>query len=52
MKTQHTNKINLKKLTIARISIDGLKNIKGGSSIPTRRVNEGPFDDGICYEVH
>ncbi|WP_298314421.1 class I lanthipeptide [uncultured Aquimarina sp.] len=35
MKQQQNNKISLKKLTIARINIDAMHEIKGGSSLPT-----------------
>ncbi len=34
MKTQKPNKINLKKLTIAKISVNKLNVVKGGSSVP------------------
>jgi len=44
MKTKITQKIGLKKLTIAKISIDGMNDIKGGSSVPTN--TDGGF--GWC----
>ncbi|MEB3347284.1 class I lanthipeptide [Aquimarina gracilis] len=34
MKTRKSNKINLKKLTIAKITVDTMNAVKGGSSTP------------------
>ncbi|WP_298546406.1 class I lanthipeptide [uncultured Aquimarina sp.] len=39
MKKDGTQKINLKKLTIARISADAMKKIEGGSSTTTDPTN-------------
>ncbi len=51
MKTHKSNKINLKKLTIARISLNAMNAVKGGSSIPTEVAPTVPpgRNDGICY---
>ncbi len=35
MKEQQKNKIDLKKLTIAKINLDSMRNVNGGSSVPT-----------------
>ncbi len=35
MKNKKTNTISLKKLTIARISMTEMNQVKGGSSVPT-----------------
>lgn len=39
MRTQQTNSISLKKLTIARINLHAMHQIKGGSSLPTKVTN-------------
>ncbi|GAA0729059.1 hypothetical protein GCM10009430_38780 [Aquimarina litoralis] len=45
MKKRKTQKITLKKLTIARINIDTMRTIEGGTSVMT---SEQP-DDGEIY---
>ncbi|MDH7447392.1 class I lanthipeptide [Aquimarina sp. 2201CG14-23] len=44
MKQQQKNKFSLKKLTIARINVNAMNHIKGGSSLPsgTRHTNDKP----------
>ncbi|WP_160112189.1 hypothetical protein [Aquimarina sp. AU58] len=50
MKKDKTQKINLKKLTIARISVDSMKKIEGGTSVLTSEIAEvnGVIID-YCY---
>ncbi len=40
MKKKGTQKINLKKLTIVRISTDSMKKIEGGTSVLTSEIAE------------
>ncbi len=52
MKTHKTNKISLKKLTIARISLGAMDSIKGGSSVPSIETEPLPTVrqfGGPCY---
>jgi len=49
MKKQQNNKIDLKKLTIARINIDAMHDIKGGSSIPTSTFETDPLNCNIDH---
>ncbi|MDY8137090.1 class I lanthipeptide [Aquimarina sp. 2201CG5-10] len=44
MKKEQVKKISLKKLTIARINLDTMHKIKGGSSLPT----VFPTDPKLC----
>ncbi|WP_159025638.1 hypothetical protein [Aquimarina sp. Aq78] len=50
MKKDGTQKINLKKLTIARINLGSMKKIEGGSSVLTSDIAEvnGVIID-YCY---
>ncbi|WP_299444011.1 hypothetical protein [uncultured Aquimarina sp.] len=46
MKKDGTQKISLKKLTIAKITLDSMRKIEGGSSIMPSQVKN---DDGVCF---
>ncbi len=48
MKEKKSQKISIKKLTIARINVESLGEIRGGSSHPTQVEGE---DHGACYQV-
>ncbi len=50
MKNKKTHKIELKKLTIARISNDSLNQINGGSSYPSTVTNLE--SDAWCEDSH
>ncbi len=49
MKKRGVQKITLKRLTIARIDTDAMKNIEGGSSVLTSQYAEGPNGVPIDY---
>ncbi len=55
MKKDGKQKISIKKLTIARISVGSMKKIEGGTSILTQTVPEvdpnGVVEEHVCYEV-
>ena len=48
MKQNKKDIISLKKLTIARINLDSMLQIKGGSSLPT--MPDAPTNPKICIE--
>ena len=51
MKKIGKQKIKLKKLTIARISTDALKQIEGGSSTLTLQTNIIDLHDGELWNI-
>ncbi|WP_299256851.1 class I lanthipeptide [uncultured Aquimarina sp.] len=52
MKKEEQQKISIKKLTIARINIDSMRKIEGGTSVPTETIrvdHYGVIEEGGCY---
>ncbi|WP_164914092.1 class I lanthipeptide [Aquimarina sediminis] len=56
MKKHKSKNLSIKKVTIARINVELLHQIKGGTSRPTTAQVQPSvieeYGDSICYDVH
>ena len=51
MKKDRQQKISIKKLTIARISVNSMKKIEGGTSVVTSEMPEDGEIVGYCFDI-